>query len=120
QNSSNEAVSPTGGVRDGTPPVKRRAPREESRLRLRLPTSRAGFRSRGIWYEADPGRGVPAPRPGCSGRSARHTTPVRVPGGVRPRPCAAPAGLRVGDPPHEPLDERDLGLQQREPVLLLD
>ena len=35
-------------------------------------------------------------------------------------PQRAPAGLRVGDLRDEALDERDLGVQQGEPVLLLD
>src|SRR5215831_12897296 len=39
---------------------------------------------------------------------------------VESGPLRAPSGFRVGDLPDEPLDERGLGVQQREPVLLLD
>src|SRR5262249_59547814 len=35
-------------------------------------------------------------------------------------PPRAPPGFRVGDLPDEPLDERGLGVQHREPVFLLD
>src|SRR6185437_15435002 len=61
-----------------------------------------------------------ARRPGSRLRSRAAVLGRREGLSVESGPLWAPPGFRVGDLPDEPLDERGLGVQQGEPVLLLD